>query len=87
MDVVITIITQDKNIILLNKIPRRIIGRRIQFYERFKFNEWKGEAQHNKNYNNKIIIALPKKWIRDHKQQKSDMTTHYDMTFKPIFWT
>ncbi len=28
----------------------------------------KGEAQHNKNYDNKIITALPKKWIRDHKQ-------------------
>jgi len=65
--VVITIITQDENRILPNQIPRRIIGRRRHFYKRFKFNEHRGEAQHNKNYDNKIIIALPKKWIRDHK--------------------
>jgi predicted double-glycine peptidase len=83
----ITIITQDKNKILPNEIPRRIIGERTQFSEHFKFNKRKGEAQHNKNYGNKIIIAIPKKWIRDHKQPKSDMTTHYDTIIKPIFRT
>ncbi len=40
--------------------------------------------QHNNNYSNKIITTLPKKWIRDHKQQKDDMTTQFDMTVKPI---
>ncbi len=52
------IIMQDKNRILLNGIPRRIIGKRMQIYERFKLNKWKGEAQHNKNYNGKIITTL-----------------------------
>jgi hypothetical protein len=62
---------------LPNKIPRRIIGRRTQFYEHFKLNEWKGEAQHNKNYDNEIITTLPKKWIKNHKEYKSDTTTHH----------
>jgi hypothetical protein len=67
-----------------NEIPRRIIGK-TQFYECFKFNEQKGEAQHNKNYDGEIITSLSKKWIKDHKQQKSDTTIHYDTTIKPIF--
>jgi hypothetical protein len=53
-----TIIMQDKNRILLNGIPRRIIGKRMQIYERFKLNKWKGEAQHNKNYDGKILTTL-----------------------------
>ncbi len=75
---------QDENRILLNGIPRRIIGGRTQIYERFKLNEQKGEAEHNKNYNGEIITSLPKKWIRDHEHQKCVTTTHYDMTIKPI---
>lgn len=39
----------------------------MQIYERFKFNERKGETQHNKKYGSKIITTLTKKWIRDHK--------------------
>jgi hypothetical protein len=39
MVIVITIITQDKNRILPNIIPRRRIGRKMQFYQWFKFNE------------------------------------------------
>ncbi len=70
--VAITIIMQDENRILLNGIPRRIIGRRTQIYERFKLNKRKGEAKHNKNYDGEIITTLPKNWIRDHKHQKSD---------------
>jgi hypothetical protein len=82
----ITIITQDENIILPNKILRRIFSkRRMHFYECFKFNERRGKAQHNKNYSGKIIGVVPKKWIRDHKQQISDTTIHYDTTIKPIF--
>ncbi len=80
----IIIVTQDENKILPNAIPRRIIGGRTQIYECFKFNERKGEAQHNKNYNGEIITTLPKKWIKDYKQQKCDMTTCYDTTIKPI---
>jgi hypothetical protein len=80
----ITVITKDKNKILPNAIPRRIIGRRMQIYEHFKFNKRKGEARYNKNYNGEIITIIRKKWIRDHKQQKSDTTTHYDTTIKPI---
>jgi hypothetical protein len=73
---------------LPNEKPKRIIsGRRTHSYERFKFNERKSEAQHDNNYNNEIITSLPKKWIRDHKQQKSDMTIHYDTTIKPILRT
>jgi hypothetical protein len=84
--ITIIIITQDENKILSNKIPRRIIGRRrTHFYECFKFNEHKGKTKHNKNYNGKIIVALPKKGIRYHKQHISDMTIHYDMTIQPIF--
>jgi hypothetical protein len=84
----ITIITQDENKIMPNEIPRKKIGRmRMQFYERFKFNEHKGEAQHNKNYGSAIITTLPKKWIRDHKQHISDTTIHYDTKIKPIFRT
>jgi hypothetical protein len=57
-----------------NEILRRIIGRRTRhFYESFKFNKCRGEAQHNKNYDNEIITTLLKKLIRDHKQQKNDM--------------
>jgi hypothetical protein len=56
----------------------------MQIYERFKLNKRKGEAKHNKNYNGEIITTLPKKWIRDHKHPKSDTTTHYDTTIKPI---
>jgi hypothetical protein len=83
----IIIVTQNENKILPNTIPRKIIGGRTQIYECFKFNERKGEAQHNKNYNGEIITTLPKKWIKDHKKQKCDMTTHYDMIVKPIFKT
>ncbi len=82
--VTITIIMQDENRILLNGIPRRIIGERTQIYERFKLNEQKGEAKHNKNYDGEIITSLPKKWIRDHEHQKCVTTTHHDMTIKPI---
>jgi hypothetical protein len=65
----ITIITQDENRILPNKIPRRIINERwTNFNECFKFNKCRGKAQHNKNYGGNIIVALPRKWIRDHKQ-------------------
>jgi hypothetical protein len=83
----ITIITRDENKILPKEIPRKIIGRRMQFYERFKFNELRGEAQHNKNYSSTNITTLPKKWVKDHKQHISDTTTHYDTTIKPIFRT
>jgi hypothetical protein len=41
MVVAITIITQDENKILPNLILKRIIGRRTQFYQRFKFNKRK----------------------------------------------
>jgi hypothetical protein len=67
MVIVIIIITQDENRVLPNAIPRRIIGERMQIYEWFKFNEWKGEMQHNKNYDMEIITPLPKKWISNHK--------------------
>jgi hypothetical protein len=33
----------------------------------------------------KLLQHYPKKWIRDHKQHKSDMTIHYDTIIKPIF--
>jgi hypothetical protein len=59
---------QDDNRILPNGIPRRIIGRRMQIYEHFKLNKRKGEGEHDKNYDGKFITALPKKWIKDHKQ-------------------
>jgi len=83
----ITIITQDENKILPNEKPRRLISKRIHSYESFKFNECRSEAQHNKNYNGEIITSLPKKWIRDHKQHKSDTTIHYDTIIKPILRT
>ncbi len=35
----------------------------MQFCECFKFNKLKGEVQHNKNYDGKIITTLPEKWI------------------------
>jgi hypothetical protein len=54
---------------LPNEIPRRIVDKkRTHFYEHYKFNERRGEAQRNKNNSGKIITTLPKKWIRDHKQ-------------------
>ncbi len=85
---IITIITQDENKILPNEKPKKIIsGRRTHSYECFKFNECRSKAQHDKNYNNEIITSLPKKWIRDHKQQKSDTTIHYGTTIKPILRT
>jgi hypothetical protein len=52
---------------LPNGTLRKIIGERMQIYERFKLNEQKGEAQHNKNYGGKSITTLLKMWIRDHK--------------------
>jgi hypothetical protein len=39
----------------------------MQIYEWFKFNEWKGEVQHNKNYDMEIITPLPKKWSNNHR--------------------
>jgi hypothetical protein len=51
----------------------------------FQIQWWKGEAQHNKNYDDKTITTLPKEWIRFHNQHENDTTTHYDITFKPIF--
>jgi hypothetical protein len=54
----IIIITQDGNKILPNGIPRRIIGKRMQIYEHFRFNEWKSERQDNKNYDNELITTL-----------------------------
>jgi hypothetical protein len=47
--IAIIIITQDNNRILPNGITRRIIGGRTQIYECLKFNQQKGETQHNKN--------------------------------------
>jgi hypothetical protein len=81
-----TTITQDENRFLPKKIPKKKFSRRrTHFYECFKFNECRGKAQHNKNYKGKIIVALSKKWIRDHKQQISDTTIHHDIIVKPIF--
>ncbi len=84
MVITFTIIKQDKIKILPNGIPKRIIRKMMQIYERFKLNKQKGEAQHNKNYGNEIITALPKKWIKVHKHPKNDTTIHYDMIVKPI---
>jgi hypothetical protein len=67
MVIAITIITQDENKVLPNAILKIIIGERMQIYEWFKFNERKGEVQHNKNYDGEIITPLPKKCISDHK--------------------
>jgi len=39
MVITFIIIKQDKTIILLNGIPKRIIGKMMQIYERFKLNE------------------------------------------------
>ncbi len=77
--IAMTIITQDENKNLSNGIPRKITNERMEIYEHFKLNKWRGEAQHSKNYNDKIIIASPKKWIRNHKHQKNEMTIHYDI--------
>ncbi len=64
MVITFTIIKQGKTRILPNGVPRRIIDKMMQIYERFKLNEQKGEAQHNKNHGGKVITTLPKKWIK-----------------------
>ncbi len=70
-----------------NTIPRRIIGKRTQFDQWFKFNEWKAKLHHNKNYGVEIIAPLLKKWINDHTHQIGHMNIQYDMTYNVICMT